>query len=127
MLVHVAEDDRFHRNGDDLLTVADVPAPLAALGTTVEVPTLDGPTEVEVAPGTQPGERLVLRGRGMPRLRRHGRGDLIVVVNVHVLRNLTEIQRDLLEQLSATITDANLRREGSVRSKLRRGLHDHAA
>jgi molecular chaperone DnaJ len=127
VLVNVVEDERFHRNGDDLITVADVPAPLAALGTTVEVPTLDGPAEVAVAPGTQPGERLVLRGRGMPRLRRHGRGDLIVVVNVHVLRNLTESQRELLEQLSATITDANLRQEGSVRSKLRRWLHDHAA
>jgi molecular chaperone DnaJ len=127
VLVHVAEDERFHREGDDLVTIADVPAPLAALGTSVAVATLEGSSEVTIAAGTQPGERIVLRGRGMPRLRRTGRGDLIVVVNVQVLRNLTEEQRALIEQLSATISEANLRRDGSVRSKLRRWLHDHAA
>jgi len=127
VLVHVAEDERFQRDGDDLITVADVPGPLAALGTTVMVPTLEEPAEVTIAPGTQPGERLVLRGHGMPRLRRHGRGDLIVLVNVQVLRNLTPEQRDLIDQLSATINEDNLRSDGSVRAKLRRWLHDHAA
>jgi molecular chaperone DnaJ len=127
VLVHVADDERFHRDGDDLVTVADVAGPLAALGTTVEVPTLEGSAQVVIEPGTQPGERLVLRGRGMPRLRRHGRGDLIVVVNVQVLRNLTDEQRGLLEQLAATVDTNNLREDGSVRAKLRRWLHDHAA
>ena len=62
MLIHVREDERFVREGDDLITVLDVPAPLAALGTTLEVPTLDGPADVTIAPGTQPGEIIVLRG-----------------------------------------------------------------
>jgi molecular chaperone DnaJ len=127
VLVHVTEDERFYRDGDDLITLVDVASPQAALGMTVEVPTLEGPTEVVLEGGTQPGDRVVLRGRGMPRLQRAGRGDLIVVVNVHVLRHLTPEQRELLEQLSATITDENLRADETVRSKLRRWLRPHAA
>jgi molecular chaperone DnaJ len=127
VLVHVVEDERFYRDGDDLITLVDVAAPQAALGVTVEVPTLEGPAEVALEPGTQPGERIVLRARGMPRLQRNGRGDLVVVVNVHVLRHLTPEQRDLLEQLSATVTEENMRADETVRTKLRRWLRPHAA
>jgi DnaJ-class molecular chaperone len=63
----------------------------------------------------------------MPRLRRAGRGDLIVVVNVQVLRHLSHEQRELLERLSETITEENLREDDSVRAKLRRWLRPHAA
>src|SRR5438034_4563390 len=55
LLVHVEPDERRERGGDDLVCVLDVPAPLAALGATLEAPSLDGPVEVEIAPGTQPG------------------------------------------------------------------------
>jgi len=127
VLVHVVEDERFYRDGDDLITIVDIAAPQAALGVMVEVPTLEGPTEVALEPGTQPGERIVLRARGMPRLQRNGRGDLVVVVNVQVLRHLTSEQRELLEQLSATVTDENLRVDETVRAKLRRWLRPHAA
>jgi len=127
VLVHVVEDERFYRDGDDLITIVDIAAPQAALGVMVEVPTLEGPTEVALEPGTQPGERIVLRARGMPRLQRNGRGDLVVVVNVQVLRHLTPEQRELLEQLSATVTDENLRVDETVRAKLRRWLRPHAA
>jgi molecular chaperone DnaJ len=127
VLVQVVEDERFYRDGDDLITLVDVAAPQAALGVTVEVPTLEGPAEVALEPGTQPGERIVLRARGMPRLQRNGRGDLVVVVNVHVLRHLTPEQRDLLEQLSATVTEENMRADETVRAKLRRWLRPHAA
>jgi molecular chaperone DnaJ len=127
VLVHVVEDERFYRDGDDLITIVDIAAPQAALGVTVEVQTLEGPTEVALEPGTQPGERIVLRARGMPRLQRNGRGDLVVVVNVQVLRHLTPEQRELLEQLTATITDENLRADETVRAKLRRWLRPHAA
>jgi molecular chaperone DnaJ len=127
VLVHVVEDERFYRDGDDLITIVDVAAPQAALGVTVEVPTLDGSSAVTIEPGTQPGERIVLRAQGMPRLQRNGRGDLVVVVNVQVLRHLTPQQHELLERLNATITEENLRADESVRAKLRRWLRPHAA
>ena len=108
VLVRVRPDERFLREGDDLISVVDVPAPAAALGITLTVPTLDGEDEVEIAPGTQPGEVITLKGRGMPALRRGRAGDQIVVVNVVVPRNLSDEQRDLLEQLSATLGAHNL-------------------
>ncbi len=91
------------------------------------MPTLEGATEVVLEPGTQPGERVVVRGRGMPRLRRNGRGDLQVLVNVQIPRHLSAEQRELLARLAETITEENLRGEDSVRAKLRRWLHPHAA
>jgi molecular chaperone DnaJ len=127
VLVNVAEDERFIRDGDDLITLVDVPAPLAALGVSLVVPTLDGPTDVALEPGTQPGDRVVLRGRGMPRLRRNGNGDLQVLVNVVIPRRLTPEQREMLVAFSDTITEDNLRSDDSVRAKLRRWLRPHAA
>ena len=125
VLVHVKEDERFVRDGDDLVTVLDVSAPLAALGASFEVPTLDGPTPIEIAPGTQPGEILTLRGKGMARLQRHGRGDLRVVVNVQIPRRLSEPQRRMLERFNETITEENLRSDESLFARLRRALHGH--
>ncbi len=127
VLIGVRPDERFIREEDDLITLVEVSAPHAALGLTVEVPTLDGATEVDVEPGTQPGEVLVLRGRGMPRLRRGGAGDLRVVVNVIVPRRLTREQRKLVEKLAGSMTAENLRTEESVFTKLKRAFRSHAA
>ncbi len=120
VLVRVREDERFLREGDQLVTVIDVPAPFAALGTTIDVPTLDGSTEVEIEPGTQPGEILTLSGEGMPRLRGGRRGDLQVVVNVSVPRKLDRRQRDLLERFAETLHDGNQASDEGMLSKLRR-------
>ncbi len=122
VLVHVRDDERFVRDGQDLVTAVDVAAPAAALGTTVQVPTLDGATELELAPGVQPGETLTLRGRGLPPLRRGPAGDLRVVVNVVIPRRLSAEQRELLEQLGGTLTEENLRSDEGVFAKLRRVL-----
>jgi molecular chaperone DnaJ len=122
VLVHVREDPRFMRDGDDLVTAVDVAAPLAALGTTVEVPTLDGPVELEVPSGTQPHSVLHVRGAGMPALRGRRRGDLRVVVNVVIPRHLSREQRGLLEELADTMTDHNLRTDEGVFGKLRRAF-----
>ncbi len=83
------------REGDDLITALDVAAPLAALGATLEIPTLEGTGTIELPAGTQPGEVLTLRGEGMPSLRRGRRGDLRVVVNVVIPRRLSAEQREL--------------------------------
>jgi molecular chaperone DnaJ len=122
--VSIREHERFLRDGNDLVTVLDVPAPLAALGTKLEVPTLEGAEDVHVRPGTQPGETIELRGRGMPHLRRPGRrGDLRVVINVVIPRQLNEEQRRLLTQLAESMTDANAPAEESMFAKLKRVLH----
>jgi molecular chaperone DnaJ len=106
VVVRVKEDERFLRDGEDLITVVDVPAPLAALGTTVSVPTLAGDTDLEIPAGTQPGEIKVLRGAGMPPLQRGRQGDLRVVVNVTIPRKLSKDQKRLLEQLAGTLEDS---------------------
>jgi molecular chaperone DnaJ len=127
VLVRVRPDERFVREGDDLITALDVPAPLAALGATLEVPTLDGAVPVELSPGVQPGEVLTVRGQGMPALNRGRRGDLRVVVNVVIPRRLSDSQRELLEQLNASLTVENLRSDDSIFAKLRRALGSQVA
>ncbi|HEY5193693.1 MAG TPA: molecular chaperone DnaJ [Solirubrobacteraceae bacterium] len=127
VLVRVHPDERFIRDGDDLVTALDVPAPLAALGATLEVPTLEGSVSIEVSAGTQPGEVLAVRGQGMPALRSGRRGNLRVVVNVVIPRRLNDAQRELLGQLSDTLTEENLRSDESVLAKLRRVLRHQAA
>jgi molecular chaperone DnaJ len=120
--VGVREDPRFVRDGDDLVTVVDVPAPLASLGTTVQVPTVDGEVELEIPAGTQPHDTFRVRGQGMPALRGRRSGDLRVVANVIVPRQLSHEQRELTEELAESLTDHNLRTEEGVFAKLRRAF-----
>jgi molecular chaperone DnaJ len=123
VLVRVREDERFVRDGQDLHTMVDVAAPLAALGTIAQVPTLEGDIPVELPAGTQPGEVIELRGRGLPSLQRGRTGDLHVHVNVVIPRRLTRKQRDLLEQLADTLTDGNVRQEDEgMLARLKRAL-----
>jgi molecular chaperone DnaJ len=123
VLVQVTPDGRFVRDGDDLVTALDVPAPLAALGATLTASSLDGDVDVEVEPGTQPGAVLTVGGKGMPRLRRPGRrGDLRVVVNVVIPRKLSKEQRRLAQDLADSMTSENLRSDESLLGKLRRLL-----
>jgi molecular chaperone DnaJ len=100
--VKVEEDPELMRDGHDLIHRMRVNFVEAALGTEAEVPTIEGTTAVRVDPGTQPGTTLTLRGEGMPRLRRRGRGDLKVVVDVMVPTRLNTEQRELLQRFEAT-------------------------
>jgi molecular chaperone DnaJ len=122
VLISVREDPRFLRDGDDLVTAVDVAAPLAALGTKLQVPTIDGPVELEIPAGTQPHEILIVRGEGMPALRGRRTGDLRVVVNVVIPRHINREQRDLLELLNDTLTDRNLQSDEGVFGKLKRAF-----
>jgi molecular chaperone DnaJ len=106
--VHVAEDERFERDGTDLVSAVRIPATEAMLGTTVSVPTLDGETEVEVPAGTQPGYERILRGAGLPRLGGGRRGAQRVVFEVVVPTNLGEEQRELVERLDESLEAENL-------------------
>jgi molecular chaperone DnaJ len=96
--VRIRPDERFVREGDDIYATVDLTFTQAALGATLAIPTLDGEEEFELPPGTQPGEIVVLHGRGMPVLQGRGRGDERVLVNVLVPRRLTEEQRRLLQE-----------------------------
>jgi molecular chaperone DnaJ len=103
VLVTVAEDPRFERRGQDLVSVVHVPATRAMLGGTVEVPTLEGEAEVEVPAGAQPGQAIVLDGRGLPSLRGAARGDQHVIVDVVVPTELSAEQRDLAASLDRAL------------------------
>jgi molecular chaperone DnaJ len=106
--VRVAEDERFEREGGDLISTVSIPATEAMLGTTVTVPTLDGTEEVEVEPGTQPSTEKVLRGLGLPRLNNRRRGNQRVILDVFVPTNLSDEQREIAERLDETIEEGNL-------------------
>ncbi len=122
VVVRVKEDERFIRDREDLVTVIDVAAPLAALGTTIQVPTLDGDVPLDVPAGTQPGETIVMSGRGLPPLGRGRTGDLRVVINVVIPRRLNRKQRDLLEELASSLSEDNLREPEGMLAKLKRAL-----
>lgn len=109
----------FQRDEDDLLAVMQVPSPLAALGTTLELPGFDGPISVEVPAGAQPGEEVRIAGLGVPR-RSGGTGDLRVVLDVVVPRRLDERQRELLQEFAATLEERNTKAPGGFGERLRR-------
>jgi molecular chaperone DnaJ len=100
VIVHIARHRLFIREGDDLWYVLMIGYPQAALGAEVTVPTLDEPVSVKIKPGTQSGEILKLKGKGIPRFRGYGKGDLLVRVGITVPEKLTSKQRELLEQLA---------------------------
>jgi molecular chaperone DnaJ len=122
--VEVGEDERFQRDGTDLISVVSIPATEAMLGTAVTVPTLEDEREIEVAAGTQPGHEEVLRGAGLPRLGGRRRGNQRVVFNVIVPTNLSEEQREMTERLDASLEEENLspRQGEGIFSRVRRAF-----
>ena len=117
--ISVEAHEHFVRDGDDLIYRLDVTMVEAALGTTAYVPALDGDIEVELRPGTQPGEAKIYRNRGVPALQGYGRGDLKVVVNVQVPRRLSAEQREVLEQFAELTGDADYEPDQSFFDKVR--------
>jgi molecular chaperone DnaJ len=116
--VVVSDDERFERHGQDLVAVVGVPATRAMLGGTATVPTLEGEREVKVPAGAQPGQRVVLRGLGLPSLRGGRRGDEHVILDVQVPADLSTEERELVEQLDQSLGSTNRRHDG--RSRWRR-------
>lgn len=97
--VIVDEDPRFERRDSDLIHHTSIGIAAAALGTRIEVPTIDGdPVSLEIPRGTQPGSVFEVPRHGMTILGRRGRGDLIVVVDVGIPEDLDEREEDLLRQ-----------------------------
>jgi molecular chaperone DnaJ len=102
LLIEVEVEDHpdFERDGDDLRHQHPISFPQATFGDTAEIPTLDGTVEMDVPAGTQSGETFRLQGKGMPRLRRRGHGDLYVQVQVVTPESLNEEQREALQQFA---------------------------
>jgi molecular chaperone DnaJ len=119
VLVHVNPDPRFVREGNDIYSQVDLTIVEAALGSTVTVETLEGPVELELPPGVQPGEVRVLRGKGMPVLQGFGHGDQRVLVNVSVPRRDTDEQRRLLEEFEAASDEHTYRHDEGFFDKLK--------
>jgi molecular chaperone DnaJ len=119
--VGVAADDRFEREGSELITAVSVSATRAMLGGDLSIDALDGPQQVDLAPGTQPGERIRLKGLGLPTLRSRSRGDLHVVVDVIVPGDLDDEQLELADRLERSLEESNLERgePGGWRARLR--------
>ena len=98
--ITVKEHSLFQREGAHLVVRMPIAYSQAALGSTIEVPTLDGPHELKIPPGTQSGEVFKLRGRGMPSPRGREVGDLLVQVNIEVPKALSERHEELLRGLA---------------------------
>jgi molecular chaperone DnaJ len=88
------------RDGNDLIYPLFISIPDAALGTTVEIPTIDGKAKIKVEQGTQPGKILRLRGKGIPDINGYGKGDLLVTINVWIPKNVSREERTVLEKLN---------------------------
>jgi molecular chaperone DnaJ len=119
LAVTVAPHPLYDRRGSDLVATLDIAMTQAALGTELEVPTLEGSERVRIAPGTQSGTVVRLRGKGVPNLGRRGRGDVLLDVQVSTPEKLRKEERAAIERLAqlrqepvggASVTPARLRR-----------------
>jgi len=112
-VLDIKDDPRFERHGDDLGTQVEIPFTEAALGTEVEV-TLpnDQKLTAEVPAGTQPGQVVTIRGKGIPRLDRSGRGDLHVVIAVTIPKRLSKRAKQLIEELDEELNGDGRRASG---------------
>jgi molecular chaperone DnaJ len=105
VVLHVVGDERFRREGEDVLTVVPISYVKAALGGEVEIPTLDercdATTVIEVRPGTQPGEQVVRKGQGIPRIGRSGRGNQVIEFKVEIPTRVSGREAELLREIAA--------------------------
>ncbi len=109
----------FERDGDDLHCVIPISFPQAALGTELQIETLEGPAMIRIPEGTQSGREFKLRSKGVPHLNEHGKGDLIVEIRVATPSRLNKAQRDLLKQLSETMLVENTPTSRSLFAKMK--------
>ncbi len=107
VVLNVKKHKFFERDGDDLHCVMPVSFPQAALGTELQIETLEGPETIKVPEGVQSGREFRLRGKGVPHLNERGKGDLIVEIRVSTPTKLTKEQKELMKQLSATMVVEN--------------------
>jgi len=100
IVIEEEEDPNLIRDQNDVIYNLLLSFPMAALGGTVEVPTIDGVAKVNIEPGTQPGKVLRLRNKGLPSVNGYGRGDELINVNVYVPETLSDRERKLLDDMN---------------------------
>jgi molecular chaperone DnaJ len=110
ILTDVEPHPYFERKGDNFYVKVPISVTEAALGSKVEVPTIDGPTTIRIPPGTQGGQRLRIRGKGAPSLRANQRGDQFVEIEIRVPRVADERSKEILRELGR-LNPADLRSE----------------
>jgi molecular chaperone DnaJ len=103
ILINVQPHKFFKRRENDILLNLDINIAQAVLGADIEVPTVDGKENLRIPAGTQPGKVFMVRGKGVPYLRKSGRGDQRVIINVDIPTRLTKDQRELFEKLATTL------------------------
>ena len=119
VVLAVRAHDFFEREGYDLRCVMPISFPQAALGAEIEVPALDGGVELKVPEGTQSGRDLRIKGRVVPHLNERGRGDLVVTVIVQTPKKLTKAQKELIGQLSQSLSVDNKPTAPSLLDKMK--------
>jgi len=107
----VKSDAKFKRDGTDIFTDEEISYTEAILGTTIKADTVDGKTEVKIPPGTQPNQKLRLKGKGAPKLGTEIRGDAFLTVKVKIPINVSGKEKELVEQLSE-LTDKKTEKKG---------------
>jgi molecular chaperone DnaJ len=107
--ITVKPHDTFGRSGDDLTCIIEVPLHDAVLGALSKIETFDGPLDIEIEPGHQTGDIIVVKGKGVGRLRSAGRGDLRVSIQVTTPTKLDSKQKELFRSL------AKLRKNDSIK------------
>ena len=101
VIINVAKSDKFERNGSTIYYTMNISFVQAALGDTVDIPTVHGPVEMAIPAGTQTGKTFRLRGKGAPQLRGNGQGDQHVTVNIVTPTKLNEAQKEALKAFAA--------------------------
>lgn len=102
IIVEVEEHKDLIRNNDDLIYNLMLPLTVAVLGDEVVIPTLEGKVKIKIKPGTQPGEVLRLRNKGIPSLNGYGRGDLLVNIGVYIPERLSSEEKEMFSKMSGS-------------------------
>ncbi len=105
--VEVEPDPRFKRMGDDLVTTIHVPFYTAILGGSINAPTIDGSENIKINPGTQSGDTVVIKGKGVPRFNRVGVGDEIIRIQVDLPKKMSPEQEELIRKYAETEGDSS--------------------
>ncbi|MCM1054637.1 MAG: molecular chaperone DnaJ [Bacteroides sp.] len=118
--ISVRKDPLFERRNDDIWVELPISYTQAALGDELTVPTIDGNVTYRIPEGTQPGDVLRLRGKGVQHCQRDGRGDMMIRIALEVPKRLTKAQKELLQQLESAMNEKNFEKKESFMDKLKK-------